>query len=175
MSEKIQTKIFEHGDPCEAKCISDYGTKDSGDFYFDRETQKFVRGFPPPRVEKFAEGPNIITDTIPEYYHPGAEKWTDSKSRLKMLDEATGSITTDKKLPGNKNYTERIKRERREDAHKSLRKAVAQVDAGTAPLNEEQRALCTRQNEIVSKALNFDAFNVVGRKNDKRGKKYPRR
>lgn len=175
MSEKIQTKIFNYGDACEAGCISDFGTRDSGNFYWDKEQQKFIKGFPPPRVEKFGEAPYIITDTIDPYYHPAAEAWTDSKSKINMFDNATGSITTDKPIPGNKNYTERIQRERREDAKRSLRKAVAQVDSGNAPLTEEQRALCTRQNEIVSSALNFDAFNVVGKKNDKRGKKYRRK
>lgn len=146
-------------------------------YYFDEESLKFVEGYPPAKVKTYAQAPMFISDTIKPYYHPAAQKVTDSRSELAALDKAHRTITTDKPLEAStfSNFRKENERKRRADARESLLKAVAQVDNGTAPLSEETRAKCARQNEIVSKALNFDAFNVAGNKRNKKGKKYGRR
>lgn len=144
-------------------------------YYRDKETGQFIEGFPPRPHNHFGDAPAIITDTIDPYYHPKACITVDSKSALRDLDRACGTITTDKQLPADKSWIEQRTKERHQDMHDCLHRAVAQVDAGTAPLSEETRQLCERQNEITSKALNFDAFNVAGRKKNARGKKYRRR
>ena len=172
---KIQTRIFNYGDEKEADWPPPYGSQEKGLFYFDKETQKMVRGLPPDPHPKLAEAPYIIQDTIDKYYHPAAEKWVDSRSQLKTIDKVCGTITTDKKLEPDSSWARENKRKRREDLHRSMRKAIAQLDAGTAPLTQEVREKCERQNEIVSEALGLDAFNVAGRKNNAKGKRFRKR
>lgn len=174
MPEQIRTKIFQSGDKCESTWPPQFGTGESGHFYVDHETGELIKGFPPPRNEKFGDAPFIITDTIDPYYHPSTLQTVDSKSKLKMLDKQTGCITTDKKLPPDPSWHNEQKRKRREDGHRALHKAVAQIDNGTAPLTDEMKHKCDIQNEVVSNALNFDAFNVAGRKNNPKGKKFRR-
>lgn len=143
-------------------------------YWWDADTQSFTDE-PPRRFQPFGQAPAIITDTIDPYYHPGTCKFVDSKSRLKDMDKACGTITTDKIQPSDSSWRKQKQKELADDHHKALHKAVAQLEAGTAPLTEETRELCTRENHRISSALGVDAFNVVGRKNDKRGKRYRRR
>lgn len=172
MSEKIQTKVFNYGNEKESEWPPRFGTRETGRFYWDKEKQKFCEGTPP-RHPVYDRAPNIITDTIDEYYHPGACTFVDSKSRLRDMDKACGTITTDKKIPPNKQAKIDRERELAKDRHDALHKAVAQIDAGTAPMTEETRELCKRQNEIVASAMpGLDPFNAVGRRNNKRGKRY---
>lgn len=144
-------------------------------YYRDKQTGEFKEGFPPPTHAHFGDAPMIIGDTIDKYYHPGACRWTESRAELQMFDNATGTFTTDKKQTPSDTVQKELLRQRRKDMHECIHKSVAQIDAGTSTLKEETRQLCERQNEIISKALNFDAFNVAGRKTNGRGKKYRRR
>lgn len=144
-------------------------------FFYDKELQKVVEGYPPCPNIKYGEAPFIITDTIDPYRHPATGTWVESKKALRDIDKACGTITTDKRLaPETSQYKENLRR-RRQDLHDSMHKAVAQLDAGVVDMPEEIREKHRIQNEIMSSALGFDAFNVAGRKNDKRGKKYRRR
>ena len=174
MSE-IKTKIFNRGDSCESTWPSDYGTRESGRWYWDESKQKMVKGNPPIRHEKSADAPMIIMDSIDPYYHPAAGIWVESRSQLAMCDKATGSITTDKLIPADSSQKKAREAARRKDLTECLHKAVALVDSGNAPLTEEVRQLCERQNELTSQRLNFDAFNVAGRKTNGKGKKYRRK
>lgn len=172
---QIRTKIFNYGDKCESEWPPMFGKGGSGTYYRDPKTGIFKKGYPPPKEVKYGQAPNIIQDTTTAYYHPAAEKWTESKKEIEYLDNITGTITTDKKIPPNPYNQKEAKKRRHQDIRESTRKAVAQIDAGTAPLTEETRAMCERQNEIVSNALNMDAFNVAGRKNNAKGKRFRRR
>lgn len=170
---KIRSKVHNYGDEKESDWPPKFGTGEHGSFYIDKKTGKCKKGHPPPR-EIYDKSPYIIGDETSWYRHPATGEWTNSRSRIKKIDEAAGTITTDKYQPPDPSNQRRARKERREDLHKSMHKAVAQIDAGTAPISEEVRQLCERQNEITSKALNFDAFNVAGRKNNAKGKKYRR-
>lgn len=173
---EIKTRTFNYGNECESEWPPMFGTCQGGYYgHWDKEKKCLVEGPPPPREIKYGEAPMIIMDTIPEYYHPAAETYIDSRSKLRQVDKACGTITTDKLQPADSSYKKELERKRREDIHQSMHKAVAQIDAGTAPLSEETRALCERQNEIVSSALNFDAFNVAGRKKNGKGKRFRKR
>lgn len=175
MTEKIVTRPFNYGDDNESEWPPKFGDRESGHFYYDKETRQTIKGFPPTKIQKFGDAPYIIGDTIDQYFHPGAGMWTDSKSGLRNLDKSTGCITTDKMIPADNSAKKQREAERKKDGHEALHKAVAMIDAGTAPLTEETRAMCERQNEIVSKALNMDAFNVAGRKTNAKGKRFRRK
>ena len=149
-------------------------SRKAGFFWWNPDTQAF-QDTPVNKVQKFGEAPNIITDSMEDYRYPVTGEVIDSKSKLKRLDKLHGTISTDKKLPPDPTWQNDQRKARDKDRKDALHKAVAQIDAGTAPLTEEVRELCAKENERVSKALNFDAFNVAGRKNDRRGKKYRRR
>lgn len=169
---KIQTKIFNYGNEKESTWPPLFGTRKSGVSYYDKDEGCVKEGFPPQKQKRFGEAPYIISDTIEPYYHPAAEKFIESKSKLRRVDEDHGTITTDKMQPADPSRQNALNKARREDVRKSLMKAVAQVDSGTAPLTEEVREMCKRTNKIVTEASNrkFDAFNVAGRKNGKRRK-----
>lgn len=144
-------------------------------YYFDKETGQCIPGYPPARNKVYGQAPYVITDTITPYYHPAAEQWVDSRRALQDMDKATGTFTTDKKQVPDGSFTKENEKQRKADLHKCLHEAVEKIDSGNAPLSEEVKEKCRIQNEITSKALNFDAFNVAGKKNDPRGKKYRRR
>lgn len=171
---KIVTRKFNYGDEKESSWPPQFGTGGSGVYHIDKDTGKLKEGHAPCTDVKYGQAPYVIGDNIDPYYHPAAQCYIDSKSNLERVDKAYGTITTDKKLPPNDWSTRERARAVRKDQHDALHKAVAQIDAGTAQLNEEQRALCDQQNEIVSSALNFDAFNVVGRKDNVKGKRFRR-
>lgn len=172
MTEKIVTRPFQYGNEKESDWPPKFPTVKGFKGYWDREKKKFVEGSPP-RREVFDQAPAIIQDTMDPYYHPKACVMVDSKSKLRDIDNACGTITTDKIQPANPSAQNERKRQLKKDRHEALHKAVAQIDAGTAPMSEQTRELCKKQNEIVANALpGLDPFNAAGRKNNARGKRY---
>ena len=172
MTEKIQTRIFQYGNEKESDWPPKFPTVKGFHGYFDREKQEFVEGSPPVR-KVFDKAPVVIADTIDPYYHPKACITVDSRSKLRDIDNACGTITTDKLQPPNPSRQSELKAKIKKDRHEALHKAVAQIDAGTAPMSEETRELCKKQNEIVANALpGLDPFNAAGRKSNVKGKRY---
>jgi hypothetical protein len=177
MSQKIQTRIFNYGDEKESSWPPMFGKGGSG-LYHRGEDGKFHEGPPPPRFEKFGQAPFVIQDTIDAYRHPMTGEVIESRARLNATDRACGTFTTDKKQDCSairKSKDKQVATERKKDIHEAMRRAVAAIDSGNAPLSEETRHRCEVQNQVVSDALGFDAYNVAGRKNDRRGKKYRKR
>jgi hypothetical protein len=177
MSQKIQTRVFNYGNEKESSWPPMFGKGGSG-LYHRGEDGKFHEGLPPPKFQKFGEAPFVIQDTIDAYRHPMTGEVIESRSKLLATDRACGTFTTDKKQDCStirKSREKQLNTERKKDIHEAMRKAVAAIDSGNAPLSEETRHKCELQNQIVSDALGFDAFNVCGAKNDKRGKKYRKR
>jgi hypothetical protein len=143
-------------------------------FYWDKEKQAMVEGYPP-QPKKYAQAPYVIGDTIDAYYHPGAGVWVESKAALRDMDRATGCITSDKLIPANpKNYHQN-KKEIEEDIHNAVCRAVEEIDSGRRQFSEEEKVYFAKENERLSKEYNFDAFNVAGKKNDTRGKRARKR
>jgi hypothetical protein len=140
-------------------------------YYFDKVKGKMVEGHPPDTRTIFGQAPNIICDTIPKYRHPGNGEIIESRRRLIDVDKMCGTITTDQKLPPNPSRREQEAKRKKEERMRELHEAVAQVDAGTAPLTAEVKAKCEQRNEQLSRALGIDAFNVAGRKDDRKGKR----
>lgn len=172
MSQRIVSRTFNYGDEKESSWPPQFGTGGSGVYYWDKDARKFKEGFPPQNIKRYGEAPLVITDSIEPFYHQGACAMVDSRSRLKDIDAACGTITTDKLQPADPSWAKAQQKRRHEDLKESLHKSIAQIDSGNAPLTEEQRAACERQNEIISKALNYDAFNVAGRKDNAKGKRF---
>lgn len=179
MAEKIQTKPFQHsknegswpplfGDRYDPETGE---IKGKGHICYVKDGE--LHEGPPPRPEVHDRAPYVIQDSIEPYYHPGICRVVDTRSGLRDADNACGTITTDKLIPGNKNATLQRQKELKEDRTKALHKAVADVDSGNAPLSEETRAICKQQNEILAAALpGLDPWNAAGHRSDKRGKRY---
>lgn len=132
-------------------------------YYWDKETQKFIEGYPPDPNPKFGVAPMFFSDEMPRMRHPKTGEVIDSRSRWRRVDKANGCITT--------SPTEKINRRPRKDYRQksdemmaAINKTIAQIDSGTAPMSEETRERCRQQNDLMSSALNFDAHNVLGRK-----------
>ena len=176
MTEKIRTRLFNYGDEKESSWPPLFGTGGAGLFHYrDGELKE---GPPPPKVEKYGQAPFVIQDTIDGFKHSASGEWIESRSKLRDTDRACGTITTDKPLdaaPYRREREEKQRRESKEDIHRAMRKAINDIDYGMAPLTEETRHKCAVQDEIVSERLNFDAFNVAGRKKNPHGKKYRKR
>lgn len=170
----IRSKVPVHGDPKESSWPPARGTGGKGFFHIDKETSELKEGFPPPH-EVYDKAPMFISDQMKAYVHPGTGIKTESKSELKRLDAASGCKTTDRIQPPDMTKRNQAAYAMEKDRKESLLKAVAQIDNGTAKMSEETRAKCIRENERVSNLLGFDAFNVVGRKKNERGKRYRRR
>ncbi len=173
---KIQTRVFNYGNECESDWPPVYGVaRSEGSFvgYWDKETQTFKEGYPPNPNPKYGEAPYVIQDSIEPYKHPAAGVVVDSRSKLNMIDKVCGTITTDKMQSADSSWQRQRRAERLKDSHEALHKAVAQVDAGTAPLSEETRALCEARNAQVADALpGLDPFNAVGRVTNPKGKRF---
>lgn len=171
--QKITTKAYKAGNEKESSWPPACGTGGTGSYYM--KDGKLVEGVPPPR-EVYDTAPVVIGDSIKRYYHPKMCRYTESRSELRCFDDACGTITTDKMIPADPSNQRRKDKERRKDLHEAMQKAVAQLESGTAPLTDDQKALCTLENErLAQKYPNLDPFNCVGKKNDKRGKKYRKR
>lgn len=144
-------------------------------YYLDKDTLELKEGFPPPRYDHFSDGPFIIQDTIEPYRHPMTGQVIESRKQLAETDKATGCITTDKYQAPDPSWARAEAKKRHDSWQRDLKKAVEMIDSGNHGLSEQKRQVCEDQNDRLSKALNFDAYNVAGKKNDKRGKRYGRR
>lgn len=140
-------------------------------YYFDRKLQKMVEGYPP-QPQRYGTSAFVIGDTIDAYYHPGAGVWVDSKKALQNVDKATGCITSDRMQDPDPSRQKQLENERRLDACAAVDKAVEALDSGAVHFTEEQKAYHSEMNALYSHKHGFDAFNLVGKKNDKRGKRY---
>lgn len=174
---QIKTRSFQFGNEKEGSWPPLFGTGGSGVYHVDRDSGKVLEGPPPPRVRKFGRAPYVIQDTIEPYLHPAAEIVVESRSALRDADRATGTITVGSRedLHVNKSYQKEQWRKLREDRREARKRAINDLNWGAAPITEEVRAKCAAQDEILSKALNFDAFSIGKHKPDERGKRYRRR
>ena len=143
-------------------------------YHIDKETGELVEGYPPYKFEVYSEAPMFISDTMNPTRHPMTGTVVESRRMWQDIDKATGCMTTSTHVPPKSKRQEWLKASS-EERKKAMLKSIAQLDAGTAPLNEEQRELCRIQNDIVSDALNFNAHDVIGRKNSDSGKRYRRK
>lgn len=175
MSQQIKSKSLKRGHKHEAKWPSEFGTLKEGRYHWDPETKTFKPGSKPTNIKKYSKAPMVLNDSIEPFKHPRSGELITSKSQLKKVDKACGTVTTrERPPPAPQDLREKLKKERAKDRRASLEKAVAAIDNGMAPLSEETRAICAEENERISQKLGFDAFNIVGRKNDKRGKRFKR-
>ena len=173
---RLVNRPTQRGNEKESSWPPDFGTGDKTPFHIDRETGTVKKGYPK-RTPKFGKAPAVFADSLNEpFYHHGACKMVDTRSGLRAADRDSGCVTTDRHEPADESPIRRRKEEVRKDLHEAFRKSVAQLENGTAPLTEEQRALCRRQNEIVAAARpGFDPFNAVGRVTDPAGRRYKKR
>lgn len=130
-------------------------------YYFDEESRCMKEGYPPQKFPRYGEAPMYISDEMKPYYHPAAQVMVSSKSKLKMIDNACGTFTTDKFQSKSKQVQSEKRAARYREIEEATKKAYEQVKAGQAPLNEEQRALCKRNDEILSSKLGWDVDSLV--------------
>lgn len=171
---KIMNRPHKGGDEKESRWPPVTPKGDTGTFYWDKEKRKFIEGYPPSKNHKFGEAPYVIQDTMDKQYHPAACKWTDSRQDWEDMDKACGTFTSGKKQPPDPTWHNEQKKKRHKDIREAMQKSIAQLDSGTAPLTEETREMCKRQNEILASA-GFKPYNVAGKKNNKKGRKNGRR
>lgn len=165
MSE-IKTKSFIFGNEKEGSWPSLYGTGEKGPFYVDEFGQTHP-GYPPPRNVKFGDAPFVMSDSITPFYHHGAGKMVESRSELKAVDSACGTITSDRRVEPSSVKRERLAKEAKAKRIEHLKEVVQLVDSGNAPLTDDLKQRCKLENERISKQTGIDAFNVAGRKDTK--------
>ena len=143
-------------------------------YYIDENTLELKEGYPPLKIKVYGKAPIYLSDEMRPTRHPATGQVIESRKKWAETDKITGCLTLGKREPP-KDRREERRQALAKDRREAMLKSVAQIDAGNAPLNEEQRALCKIQNDIVSDALNFNAHDVVGRKNSESGKRYRKR
>lgn len=140
-------------------------------YYWDKETHEFKEGYPPDPNPKYGQAPLFMSDEMPKAcYHEGACRYVSSRSEWNKLDKLTGMQTLGHYEPvkPKKSEAEKLK-EIEQDIDIAIEKAKTQLDAGMAPLSEEQKAKHKEQNEYLTKKLGIDAHNMFRKgKNGKR-------
>jgi hypothetical protein len=168
--EKIVTKTFQYGNEKESSWPSKYGEKAPGRYYWDKEKQAFAEGIPPNPNPVLDKAPYYISDDMEPYYHPHVQRYISSKSQLKMIDKASGTITTDQLLPADPSIEVKRQKEINEDRRAAIQRAIWAVDNNEAPLSEAVKERCKEENQRLGSILGMDLFNVAGRKNGKRSR-----
>lgn len=120
----------------------------------------------PPRrpIKIYDKAPYIITDEIDPFYHHAAKTIVTSKAKIRDIDRVCGTITSDKLLPPDPSEAIARKKARDKDKLESVKKAIAQLRNGTAPLTEEKREQCRRMDEALSHKLGWDTSKALRRK-----------
>jgi hypothetical protein len=167
MTTEIKSKIFNYGDENEGTWPPQFGTGEHGTFYIDANGEAQA-GYPPPRNIKFGDAPYFISDSMEPYRHPATGQVVESKSALRAIDNATGTITTDKKLPPDPSRNIRLRQEAKQKRMEHLREVVQLVDSGNAPLTEDLKQICKQRNQVIKETTGLDAFNVAGEKKNGR-------
>lgn len=114
----------------------------------------------------FGKAPGVITDQIDPYYHPMAQCWVESRSKLQQLDAATGSFTTDsreKPALTDEQRRAKIEKELKEDRDRAWREAVERYDSKNLNLSEEQKAICKKKNNIIAHQTGKESFKHNGK------------
>ena len=120
-------------------------------YYYDKEKGEMVEGFPELNYDIYDKAPGVIQDSIPAYKHPATGLWTESRKALSQMDDASGTITTDKRIEAD-SYNQRMARAKLEkDRADSLKKAVEQVKSGNSPFTDDQRQVFKTIDKAFSK------------------------
>ena len=91
---KIQSKVHKYGNECESEWPPRFPEKDnSGAYYWDRDKQEFVEGYPPNPNNQFGEAPIVMFDTMPPLYHEGACRTIESRKEWEMENKAHGMLS----------------------------------------------------------------------------------
>ena len=130
------------GDPKESAWPSSEPSGDKGLYIF--RDGRAVKAYRAPAAEPVA--PAIHCDTMPLQLHPSNGQPVDSRTQFKRImkahghEERTGADRVASNIPVMKNTSE-------DDYIRDVKIATEQVQAGTAPLSEYDRAVCKRINE----------------------------
>jgi hypothetical protein len=170
MTQKIMSRPITSGHEHESEWPPREAAAEPGRYYWDAATRTFKRGHKPDTTPRYGEAPLVSTGNLTPQRHPMTGEVIDNLQKWEAADKATGCFTSgsDERAPDRR---AEHARKRQEDYRQAREKAIAQIDNGTAPLTEETRELCRIQNDVVSNALNFNAHDVVGRKDSRNGKR----
>lgn len=160
---EIRSKVPSYGHEKEGSWPPSNPSGEKGLFYITDEGE-VAEGYPPSKLQLFGKAPYIIQDSIVPFKHEGSGEIIDSRSRLRDTDRACGTITTDKLLPPDPTWQKEQRKKRLEDKKESIRKAVAQLRNGTAPISEEKRALCRNLDQQLSAKLGYDTSKLLRKK-----------
>lgn len=156
---QIRSKIFQRGNPCEATCISDFGTGEKG-LWGSRLVEGEVNEYGNPKYESVRyerapapepKAPMIISDTIRHEVHPLTGKATDSRSTHRKMTREHNSIHgtaydyrgSEKRVADN---IPKFKEMSEDDYIRDTAIAREQVLSGTAPLTDYDKHVCKEIN-----------------------------
>lgn len=113
--------------------------------FYDKVKKKVVwirhEDLPPPQPRVY-----IRNTTIPLTQHPVDGQWYDSSSKFRAVTKAHGYEHTD----GERNIANKVEFVPPiEEYEADVKQAWAMIDSGTAPLTEEDKAICKRINEQI--------------------------
>lgn len=156
MSE-IKTKLFNYGNEKESSWPPRFGTNDNKGavFYVDHETGKVKEGYPPPRVEKLAEAPQVIFDSMPPSYHEGACRMIESRKEWERADKEHNTVTFSTVDESKRHIKKGIDRERQEikqDRKQASEKAIRHYKENPQSIREKLNKRAEEQEEVLRKS-----------------------
>lgn len=113
-------------------------------FVFDRNTKGFIEVSP--SWEEKGRTHAVIQDSMDPLEHPANGKIYDSKKEFRRVTKLHGleELGNERRGTGSQPAYQKVSEADYVDAVKS---AWAQLDSGTAPLNEYEREVCRRNDE----------------------------
>jgi hypothetical protein len=126
----IKSKIFEYGNEHESEWPPKFGTNNGkgGIYYYDKEKEQMVEGYPPNKNNSYGVAPMVVFDSMPKTYHEAACREVESRKEWARLDKEYGCITFANQKEAEKPLKVKLKEEkqglkidRRKAAEKALR------------------------------------------------------
>lgn len=155
MTDKIVTRTFQYGDEKESEwppkfgTVSIFGDEHGGLFHIDEETGETREGPPPYKYNYFGRSANVHQDSMEPYFHPGINRYVDTRRGLQEADRASGMISSGTPLPADDSLVRERAAQRKRDREQAIEKAHYQVTHGYSPLTEDQKAFCRKSDEAA--------------------------
>lgn len=155
----IKSKIHNYGDENESEWPPKYGDRGSGVFYYCKQKQCMVEGYPPNPNNRFGEAPMVIFDEMPTTYHEAAGIKVSSRAEWDRLDRETGSITFGS-LNEPKKYLDKGRKEEEKQLKEDRRKASLNAYQAYKENPKEVEQRVAKQTEKQLKTLEKSGIDI---------------
>lgn len=133
-------------------------------FFFTTKDGSLTKVPPEPCHNVFGRSAYIVGDTIEAYQHPATGQVVESRSQLRAIDSATGTITTDKYQKPDPSKQQQIRKQKLADTRENLLASMELVKSGNTPFTEDQKAEFRARDKQIDQTLGVELFTKIGKK-----------